>query len=51
MPSYDLTFKVLLLGDPSTGKEEFVIRYTSGFFLEDTNLTFVFKIIKKYNKI
>ena len=39
MASYDLTLKVLLLGDPSTGKEEFVNRYISAFFLEDLNLT------------
>jgi len=39
MTSYDLNFKVLLLGAPSTGKEEFINRYISGYFLEDISLT------------
>ncbi|MBY8987336.1 MAG: AAA family ATPase [Candidatus Lokiarchaeota archaeon] len=39
MASYDLTLKVLLLGDPSTGKEEFVNRYISRVFQDDLNLT------------
>jgi len=39
MASYDLTLKVLLLGDPSTGKEDFVNRYISRIFQEDLNLT------------
>ena len=39
MASYDYTFRVLLLGDPSTGKEELVNRYISSFFLDDTKLT------------
>ena len=37
MPDYD--FKVILLGDPSTEKEEFVKRYTSRIFREDYKLT------------
>ena len=39
MASYDYTFKVLLLGDPSSGKEELVNHYISGFFLDDLKLT------------
>ena len=39
MANYDLTLKVLLLGDPSTGKEDFVNRYISGIFQDDLNLT------------
>jgi len=39
MSSYDYTLKVLLLGDPSTGKEEFVNRHISGIFHDDLNLT------------
>lgn len=39
MANYDLSLKVLLLGDPSTGKEEFANRYISKFFIEDMNLT------------
>ncbi|NVM17219.1 MAG: GTP-binding protein [Candidatus Lokiarchaeota archaeon] len=36
--SYDYNLKVLLLGDPSTGKEDFVNRYISRIFQEDLNL-------------
>jgi len=39
MASYDLILKVLLLGDPSTGKDEFVNRYISGLFQMETSLT------------
>ncbi len=39
MASHDLDFKVLLLGVPSTGKEEFVNRYISKFFIEDISST------------
>ncbi|NVM44103.1 MAG: GTP-binding protein [Candidatus Lokiarchaeota archaeon] len=39
MASYDFTFTVLLLGDPSSGKEEFVHRYISPFFLDESKLT------------
>ncbi|NVM43766.1 MAG: GTP-binding protein [Candidatus Lokiarchaeota archaeon] len=39
MASYDLNFKVLLLGDPSTGKEEFINRYISEIIHDDLNLT------------
>ena len=36
---FNYILNVLLFGDPSTGKEEFVNRYISGIFQEDTNLT------------
>ena len=36
---YDYTFKILLLGDSSSGKVEFLNRYISGFFLDDLRLT------------
>jgi len=39
MSNYYLTFKVLILGDPSTGKEELIRRYVSGYFREDEKLT------------
>ena len=39
MASYDFTFRVLLLGDLSTGKEELVDNYTSPYFIDDTKLT------------
>lgn len=39
MPSDYLTFKVMLLGEPASGKADFVKRYTSAFFSEDTKLT------------
>lgn len=39
MAGYDYTFRVLLLGDPSSGKDEFFNRYLSRFFLEDLGRT------------
>lgn len=34
-----LTFMVMLFGDPISGKEDFVKRYMSGYFIEDLKLT------------
>jgi len=39
MPSYDYTFKVMMLGDASVDKTSLTIRYISGFFLDDLKLT------------
>ena len=39
MASYDFTFRVLLLGAPSSGKEELVNRYIAGYFVNDNKLT------------
>ena len=40
MASYDYPLKILLLGAPSTGKDEFVIRYISEFpLVNDLKLT------------
>ena len=39
MASYDFTFRVLLLGDPSSGKEELVNHFISPYFIADTKLT------------
>ena len=39
MASYDFVFKVLLLGDSSVDRTSLVIRYISGFFLDDLKLT------------
>ena len=40
MASYDYPLKILLLGAPSTGKDEFAIRYISGFpLVNDLKLT------------
>ena len=39
MVGYDYTFKVLLLGDSSSGKLEFLNRIISGFFQDDIKLT------------
>jgi len=39
MTSYDFTFRVLLLGDPSSGKEELVNRYIAGYLVNDNKLT------------
>jgi len=46
---FDYILKVILFGDPSTGKEEFVNRYISGNFQEDTNLTILHKYCKGAN--
>ena len=39
MASYDYTFRILLLGDPSSGKEELVNHFISPYFIDDTKLT------------
>ena len=39
MSQYDYSLKVLLLADPSTGKEELFRKYFSGYFQEDLKLT------------
>lgn len=44
---FDDEFKIIVLGDPSAGKTPFIIRYTTGFFLEDkitTGVDFYSKI-------
>ena len=48
MSSFDYTFKVILLGDPSTGKEDFVNRYISRVFQDDLNLTVGYDLIKRF---
>jgi len=40
MTDFDYHLKVLLLGDPSTGKEELFKKYISGTFQEDYKFTF-----------
>jgi len=47
---YDYTFKVLLLGDSSSGKWEFLNRYISGFFQDDLSLTIGVDFYSKVTK-
>ncbi len=39
MSDYDYTWKIMMLGDRSVPKTSLTIRYISGFFLDDLNLT------------
>jgi len=39
MSEYDYTFKILVLGDGTSNKTAFTIRYISGFYQEDLKLT------------
>ncbi|TFG26077.1 MAG: GTP-binding protein [Promethearchaeota archaeon] len=39
MPDYDFTFKVMLLGESSSGKEDLIKRYVSGYFDDYGKLT------------
>ncbi|MFX1478496.1 MAG: Rab family GTPase [Promethearchaeota archaeon] len=39
MSEYDYTFKVIMLGDASVGKNSLILRYAKGFFMEDLKLT------------
>jgi len=39
MADYDYNWKILVLGDPSTGKEELIMKYISGHIKEDVKLT------------
>jgi len=39
MADYDYTWKILVLGDPSTGKEELIMKYISGHIREDVKMT------------
>jgi len=39
MSEYDYTLSVLLLGDPTTGKEELCRIFSSNYFQEDLKLT------------
>jgi len=39
MADYDYTWKILVLGDPSTGKEELIMKYISGYINEGAKMT------------
>ena len=39
MTDYDYTWKILVFGDASVGKTSLILRYISGYFLQDQKLT------------